>query len=108
MVTKGQYIEYLIASPRNYTCSHLAEHLEVSHDRVSDFLAHEKVTAGDLWEQVKGLVQDDEEGYLIVDDSVQDKRYAQKIELTRYQWSGLEGRVIKGIGVVNLTHVSQG
>ena len=107
MVTRGQYIEYLIASPRNYTCSHLAEHLEVSHDSVSDFLTREKVTASDLWEQVKGLLQDEEEGYLIVDDSVQDKRYSQKIELARYQWSGLEGRVIKGIGVVNLTHVSQ-
>lgn len=107
MVTRGQYIEYLIASPRNYTCSHLAEQIEVSHDSVSDFLAQGKVTAGELWEQVKGLVKDDEGGYLIVDDSVQDKRYAQKIELARYQWSGLEGRVIKGIGVVNLTHVNQ-
>jgi len=106
MITKGQYIEYLIASPRNYTCSHLAEHLEVSHDSVSDFLAQAKVRAADLWEQVKELIQDDEEGYLIVDDSVQDKRYSQKIELARYQWSGLEGRVIKGIGVVNLVHVN--
>ena len=79
----------------------------MSHDSVSDFLTREKVTASDLWEQVKGLLQDEEEGYLIVDDSVQDKRYSQKIELARYQWSGLEGRVIKGIGVVNLTYVSQ-
>jgi hypothetical protein len=107
MITRSQYIEYLIASPRNYTCSHLAEHLEVSHDSVSDFLAQGKVRAADLWEQVKELVQDDEESYFIVDDSVQDKRYSQKIELARYQWSGLEGRVIKGIGVVNLIHVSQ-
>jgi hypothetical protein len=44
---------------------------------------------------------------MIVDDSVQAKGYSQKIELARYQWSGLEGRVIKGIGVVNLTYVSQ-
>jgi hypothetical protein len=80
--------------------------LEVSHDSVSDFLAQAKVRAGELWEQAKALLDDDEGGYLIVDDSVQDKRYSQKIELARYQWSGLEGRVIKGIGVVNLTHVN--
>jgi hypothetical protein len=106
MVKRGQYIEYLIASPRNYTCSNLAEHLEVSHDSVSDFLAQAKVRAGELWEQAKELINDDLGGYLIVDDSVQDKRYSAKIELARYQWSGLEGRVIKGIGVVNLTHVN--
>jgi cobalamin biosynthesis protein CbiG len=39
MITKGEYIEYLIASPRNYTCSNLAGHKEVSRDSVSDFLA---------------------------------------------------------------------
>ena len=106
MVTRGQYIEYVIASPRKYSSSHLAEHLEVSHDSVSDFLAQAKVRAGELWEQAKELIDNDEDGYVIVDDSVQDKRYSEKIELARYQWSGLEGKVIKGIGVVNLTHVN--
>jgi hypothetical protein len=39
MVTKQQYIEYLLNTPVNYTCSNLAEHLHgVSHDAVSDFL----------------------------------------------------------------------
>ena len=28
MITKHQYIEYLISTPINYTCSNLAEHLE--------------------------------------------------------------------------------
>src|SRR5262249_16777142 len=32
MVTKRQYIEYLLNTPINYTCSNLAEHLDgVSH-----------------------------------------------------------------------------
>ena len=41
---------------------------------------------------------------MIVDDSVQDKRYSRFIELVRAQYSGNEHRVIKGIGVVNLVH----
>jgi len=33
MMTKQQYVEYLVSTPINYTCSNLAEHLEgVSHD----------------------------------------------------------------------------
>ncbi len=28
MITKRQYIEYLLNTPINYTCSNLAEHLE--------------------------------------------------------------------------------
>ena len=42
MITKRQYIEYLISTAVNYTCSHLAEHLEgVSHDAVTDYLQQE-------------------------------------------------------------------
>ncbi|MDB6109005.1 MAG: hypothetical protein JWR69_755, partial [Pedosphaera sp.] len=26
MITKWQYIEYLLSTPRNYTCTNLAEH----------------------------------------------------------------------------------
>jgi hypothetical protein len=39
MITKQQYVEYLLATPVNYTCSNLADHLDdVSHDAVSDYL----------------------------------------------------------------------
>jgi hypothetical protein len=105
MITKRQYIEYLISTPANYTCANLAEHLEgVSHDAVSDYLAQAKSTARQLWELVQPLLNDSEEAYLIVDDSVQDKRYSKQIELVRKQYSGAEGGLVRGIGVVNLVH----
>ncbi len=105
MITKRQYIEYLISTPANYTCANLAEHLEgVSHDAVSDYLAQDKSTARQLWELVQPLLSDSEEAYLIVDDSVQDKRYSKQIELVRRQYSGAEGGLVRGIGVVNLVH----
>jgi len=104
-MTKRQYIEYLISTPINYRCSNLAEHLEgVSHDSVSDYLRREKLTARSLWELVEGLLNNQEESYLIVDDSVQNKQYSRQIELVKRQYSGAEHALVRGIGVVNLVH----
>lgn len=105
MITKQQYVEYLISTPINYTCSNLAEHLDgVSHDTVSDYLAGERHTARQLWKLAQPLLDDSPEAFLLIDDSVQDKRYSQKIELVKRQYSGNEHGIVAGIGVVNLVH----
>jgi hypothetical protein len=105
MMTKSKYIEYLVSTPRNYTCTNLAAHSEgLSHDAVSDYLAREHLSARQLWEQVRGLIQDGPAGVLIVDDSVQNKRHSRAIELVRPQHSGAEHRLVDGIGVVSLVH----
>lgn len=105
MVTKKQYIEYLLHTPINYTCSNLADHLEgVSHDVVSDYLGRDKATARQVWELAQQVIKDSSTAYLIVDDSVQDKRYARKIELVKNQYSGAEHGLVNGIAVVNLVH----
>ena len=105
MVTRKQYIEYLLNTPVNYTCSNLAEHLDdVSHDAVSDFLQRGRVTANRLWELVKPLLNNTEEAVLIVDDSVQNKQYSQQIGLVHRQYSGAEHGLVRGIDIVNLVH----
>ncbi len=105
MVTKKQYIEYLLHTPINYTGSNLANHLEqVSHDAVSDYLLRERATARQVWELAKDVIKDETTSYLIVDDSVQDKRYSRKIELVKNQYSGAEHGLVNGIGIVNLVH----
>ncbi len=49
MITKQQYVEYLLSTIGNYTGSHLAEHLEgVSHDLVTDHLSKERLTSRSL------------------------------------------------------------
>jgi hypothetical protein len=107
MITKQKYVEYLISTPVNYTCTNLAEHLEgVSHDVVSDYLASERLTARHLWELVQGLIDNRPAAYLIIDDSVQDKRYSRSIEMVKRQYSGAEGGLVRGIGVVNLVHTT--
>ena len=109
-MTKQQYIEYLVATPGNYTCTHLVNHLEgeaaTSHDTISDYLRREKLTPRRLWEVVQPLLHDSAQSYLVVDDSVQNKQYSQKIKLVKLQYSGAEGGLVRGIGVVNLLHTS--
>ena len=103
MITKNQYIEYLLNTPINYTCSNLAEHFEdVSHDSVTDFLEKSKFTPRDLWELVKTRIDDSEEAFLLVDDSVQNKQYANAIETVKLQYSGNVHGLVKGIGLINL------
>ena len=105
MITKRQYVEYLICTIGNYTSSNLADHLdEVSHDVITDYLSNERHTARGLWELVKGLIEDSPEAFLLIDDSVQDKRYSRFIELVKLQYSGAEHGLVRGIGIVNLVH----
>ena len=106
-MTKRQYVEYLLCTPHNYTCTNLAQHLEgagTSHDAISDYLRRERLTPRCLWELVRGLLHDSPQAFLIADDSVQDKRHSQAIELVQRQYSGNEHGLVKGIGVINLVH----
>jgi hypothetical protein len=105
MISKQQYVEYLLNTPVNYTCSNLAEHMEgVSHDAVSDFLQRGRVTANRLWELVEPLLNNTEDAVLIVDDSVQNKQYSEQIGLVQRQYSGAEHGLVRGIDIVNLVH----
>ena len=107
-MTQREYIEYLIATTENYTCTNLSHHLEgessQSHDAISDFLSRAKLTPGGLWRVVQRVIADGPDSFLIFDDSVQDKRYSSKIELVKLQYSGAEGGLVRGIGVLNLLH----
>jgi Transposase DDE domain len=107
MITKSQYVEYLVSTPGNCTCTNLADHLDgVSHDTITDYLAQERLTPHLLWELVAGLIHDGPSAFLILDDSVQDKRYSRLIELVKRQYSGNVHGLVRGIGVVNLVHSS--
>jgi hypothetical protein len=105
--TKLNYCQYLLSSQINYTLTHLADHLgSLSHDQINRYLRREKLTPRLLWENVKPLIQIHENAYVIFDDTVLDKRYAEDIELTRRQYSGNEHRVLRGIGLVSCVYVN--
>lgn len=107
MITQATYIEYLLSTPRNYTCTHLAEHLSaVSHDQVNRFLRRSSFSPTQLRELVLPLLHDSPQAFLLVDDSVQDKRYSRFIEVAKRQYSGNEHGLVTGICLVNLVHSS--
>lgn len=85
----------------------MAEHLEsISHDAINYYLKKQKLTPRLLWDNVKEVVEPDDNGYIIFDDSVLDKRYSEEIEIVRRQYSGNEHGVLKGIGVVSCVYVN--
>lgn len=107
MFTQRQYIEYLLSTPFNYTCTHLAEHVaDVSHDQVNRFLRQRVLPPRQLREVVAPLLAEAQGGFLLVDDSVQDKSYSRFIELVKRQYSGNVGGLVRGIGLVNLVYSS--
>jgi hypothetical protein len=107
MITKEQYIEFLISTPINYTCTHLADHLSgISHDSITDFLRSQRLTAQSIWLSAKMLISDTAESFLIIDDSVQEKPYAKAIELVASHYSGNKHAVVRGIDSANLVHSS--
>ncbi len=60
--TKLNYCQYLLSSQINYTITNLAEHLKtVSHDKINRYLKNEKLTPRLFWDNVKDLIEIDEE-----------------------------------------------
>lgn len=86
MKAKQEYIEYLVSTPFNYTCTNMADHKpNLSHDVVIDFLAQQRFTPTALWAIVNAQIDDLETACIIVDDSVQAKRYSYFIGLVKKQ-----------------------
>jgi len=105
--SKLDYCQYLLSTQINYTLTYLAEHnSHFSHDTINRYLRKENLSPSLLWDNVKQLIQMDEQAYIIFDDTVLDKRYSRDIELTRKQYSGNEHRVIQGIGLVTCLYVN--
>jgi hypothetical protein len=105
--TKLDYCQYLLSSQINYTLTNMAEHLKSwSHDTINRYLKGEKLTPRLLFEQVEPLLEPDPKACLIFDDTVLDKSFGPKIEVTRKQWSANEKSVIRGIGVVSCVYVN--
>jgi len=102
------YCQYLLSSQTNYTLTHLAEHLQkFSDDTINRYLRNEQLTPSLLWQNIKLALKEFEDGKIVFDDTVLDKRYGQSIELVRRQYSGTEHRVLPGIGLINCLYINR-
>lgn len=73
----------------------------MAHDAVNRWLSCRKLTPKLVWQNTEKLV-DKHKGYLVLDDTVLDKFYSQKIDPVHKVYSGKHHKVVKGIDVVNM------
>ena len=101
------YCQYLISSQTNYTLTHYSDHVKnISHDLVKKFLQTERLTASNVWKQVRDDIVSSPNGYILFDDTVLDKSHSNKIDSVRWQYSGNAHDVIRGIGLLNCIYVN--
>lgn len=102
----GDYIDFLIASPKAFCCTEAALVQPPSpdppaHDAFTRLLHRLEPDPETLWRESRRMV-DLRAGVLVLDDSTLDKPYARKMDLVARHWSGKHKRVVLGINLVTL------
>ena len=106
-ITLVDYCQFLLVSQINYTQTYFADHSENwSHDQINRYLRGEPIVPRQVWDNVCADIVPSENGYIVFDDTVADKRHSFKIEPARRQWSGNAKKVITGIGIVTCVYVN--
>lgn len=105
-VTDSDYIQFLIAAQRVYTCTEAAQCAPdaanpPAHDAFVRLLHRQPPDTVALWQEVAAYITRDS-GLLILDDTTLDKPYARNIELVTRHWSGKHHRVVAGINLLTL------
>ncbi|GAK60776.1 transposase, IS4 family protein [Candidatus Vecturithrix granuli] len=102
-----EYCQFLLSTQINDTLTYFADHVKkFSHDRSNRYLRGERLRPHVVWDNVKDAIILSENGYLVFDETVVDKRYSSQIEGVRTQYSGNAKAVITGIGVVSCVYVN--
>lgn len=101
------YIDFLIATPKVYSCTEAArvqpdeDDAPASHDSFTRLLQRLEPSSEDLWKESRHQVSFGT-GILVLDDSTLDKPYARKIDLVSRHWSGKHKDVVSGINLITL------
>lgn len=104
--TEQDYIQFLIATPRTYSCTEAAKvspklNSPPAHDSFTRLLTRLEPDTKALWEEVAPEIVKNS-GALVIDDSTLDKPYANKMDLVYHHWSGKHHAVVKGINLITL------
>jgi hypothetical protein len=100
------YIQFLIASQKTFTCTEAARCQPVelyrtpSHDSFTRLLQRQTQDTETVWKEAKAMTGSG--GVLVVDDTTLDKPYAAKMDLVTWHWSGKHRCVVKGINLITL------
>ena len=95
------YADYLIASFGPTTATGLSRLLQanLSHDKITRFLSERTFTSANLWQIVKPLVRQVQNGdaVLVIDDSIAHKPHTDPSELIGWHYDHTTGTSVKGI-----------
>jgi putative transposase len=105
-VQPEDYVQFLLASPVQFTCTEAArvQPPQVdppAHDAFNRLLTDLQPDAETLWQEARTQLRPDD-GLLILDDSTLDKPAARQMSLVGWHWSGKHHRVVKGINLLTL------
>ena len=105
------YSDYLISSFSQTTATGLAQVLdqELSHDKITRFLAAREYNSKDLWRLVKPLIRKLEtpDGCLIFDDTIEEKAYTDENEIITWHFDHAQGRNVKGVNILSELYTNQ-
>lgn len=78
----------------------------ISHDRVTRFLSKKDLGSKELWKLVKPTIRkyEQEDGVLIIDDTIEKKPYTQESELICWHHDHQENRSVKGVNIINYVY----
>jgi len=105
-VTDEDYINFIIATPRDVTATEAGRVQPESknapaHDAFTRLLQRLEPDAEMLWEEAKTQI-DLRSGLLILDDSTLEKPYSKFNALVYRHWSGKQKEVVNGINLITL------
>ena len=99
------YTDYLMTCPKYATSTGLSDMLdnEISHDKVTKFLASDDFNSKQLWLLVKSTIRkiESEEGVIIFDDTISEKPYTDENRIICWHFDHSKGRNVKGINILN-------
>jgi len=101
------YVDYLIASTSYTTATGMSKMLsnKISHDKITRFLSKLNYQPSDLWKISKKVVRNsDDDGCLIVDDSISEKPYTDENDIICYHFDHSKNRTVRGINFVTALH----
>lgn len=104
--TEQDYIQFLIAAQRSYSCTEAARvspknESPPAHDAFTRLLNRLEPDPENLWKEVESQINKNV-GVLVIDDSTLDKPYAKKMDLVTHHWSGKHHAVVQGINLISL------
>lgn len=100
------YTDYLICNNSLASATGLSNMLDnkISHDKITRFINKLDSSPQLLWKEVKPIIrklEDTDDGYIIIDDTIEEKPYTDKSEMVSYHYSHAKHKSVKGMNIVS-------